>query len=134
VRTAYRVNAKGPTQTYSWVKHAAGNTIKHPHIDRERRPEARGHVHEAKGQQGVPRLAGGVGIEGGLGANVGHEEEHEGAAQLAEDDDDEVARRVGEHVLPVAALSVSVGADVEDAAELVDGRHGCEWDGGPDDE
>lgn len=77
--------------TYSRVEHAARHSVKDPYVDGQCSSERRSNVQERKGEQrrvGVSRI---VVVEGGLGADEGHEEEHEGSAEFAKDDDNLIA-------------------------------------------
>ncbi|KAI6769500.1 hypothetical protein HG530_004129 [Fusarium avenaceum] len=72
------------------VKHATANTVKDPDIDSEGSSEGSSNVHETEGLKSGRRVGGIVGNEGSLGTDEGEEQEHEGSAELSDDDDDGV--------------------------------------------
>lgn len=76
--------------TYSGVKHATANTVKDPDIDSESSSEGSSNVHETEGLKSGRRVGGIVSNEGSLGTDEGEEQEHEGSAELSDDDDDGV--------------------------------------------
>lgn len=81
-------------EAYSRIKQSACHSIKHPDVDGQGGSERSSNVHQRKGEERCVGVAWRVVVDGGLGAYIRHEEEHEGSAELAEDDDELVADRV----------------------------------------
>lgn len=94
--------------THSRVEHAPGDPVKGPHHGRQRPTKGGGHEEHRRGG-GLPTL---LEFEDGLRGGEGHEEEHEGAAELGQGGDDLVADGRG-HAEGAGALDwvVDLGHD-----------------------
>ena len=100
------------------IEEAAGDSIEDPNIDSNSTTKARRDVHQTEREEGSVRILWIIGGYGSLGSDEGQEQEHEGSAELAKDDGEDVPNTGRDGMTTFASLVHAIAAYVENASEI----------------